>query len=180
MCWYHASTILTWKHVVSSLVRNGADVNTYGDIEVVKLLISPPINTSGARALGYISEGRRGKNTQRIMEAQSDIHGRSPMHWAAARGYTEVVEALVEVGDDINLKDRYGLTPLHLAVGHNRRSLVTRLLKLKASLTSTDDHARSPLYLAVQYELPEQVDELLKNGPEVNENMNVENKFTPL
>jgi ankyrin repeat protein len=43
--------------------------------------------------------------------------GRTALHFAVFRGWTEMVKFLVEQGADLNAPDRYGMTPLMIALG---------------------------------------------------------------
>ena len=49
-------------------------------------------------------------------EIETDEFGRTKMHRAVAKGDAEAVRALIEEGEDVNIKDHAGHTPLHLAV----------------------------------------------------------------
>ena len=46
--------------------------------------------------------------------------GRTPLHWACAMGYRQLVSLLVEAGALVNVSDLDGASPLHaaVAVGH--------------------------------------------------------------
>ena len=58
-----------------------------------------------------------------------DEHRRSALHFAAAKGYSEVVAVLLRNGADPNITDRLGNTPLHLAACTNHVPVVTLLLR---------------------------------------------------
>ncbi|XP_057767622.1 potassium channel SKOR-like isoform X2 [Salvia miltiorrhiza] len=62
---------------------------------------------------------------RRLVEAGADpnkvdYHGQSPLHRAAAMGYEDIVQFLIQIHADINLRDNFGKTPLFEAIkkGH--------------------------------------------------------------
>ena len=58
----------------------------------------------------------------------TDENGYTPLHLAALRGHTEIVQALLEAGAAINAKDKNGKTPLYYAVDFGN-SDTTELLR---------------------------------------------------
>lgn len=58
-----------------------------------------------------------------------DRSKRSPLHHAAGRGHTKVVETLLQCGASNNPDDRTGLTPLHLSASANHSGVVKTLLE---------------------------------------------------
>lgn len=77
-----------------------------------------------------------------------DEHKRSALHFAAAKGYSEVVDLLLRNGADPNQKDQLGNTAMHLAACTNHVPVVTLLLRAGTDLTTIDNHGRTPLQLA--------------------------------
>jgi ankyrin repeat protein len=71
--------------------------------------------------------------------------GRSPLHWAAALGQTDVLEALLSAADlQIDITNAKAETPLHWAVNWNRELAVRRLLETGADPTRVDQMGKSP------------------------------------
>ncbi|XP_071100193.1 myotrophin-like [Haliotis cracherodii] len=62
-----------------------------------------------------------------------EIAGRSPLHFAADYGQTDVVEYLVANGAGINVEDQYGITPLLSAIFEGHKETVALLLKKGAN-----------------------------------------------
>lgn len=78
-----------------------------------------------------------------------DDQGRTPLHYAACRGYTEMVRILLENGADPNQRDCIGNTPLHLAAVTSKISVVTLLLKAGTDVCLLDKYGYNPLQLAL-------------------------------
>jgi ankyrin repeat protein len=78
-----------------------------GDLETVKRLIS---------------------QNPALLEAP-DREGKTPLHYAAAKGHLNVVEFLVSKGANVNARNSSGATPLYLAKGFGRKEVVEFLTK---------------------------------------------------
>ncbi|XP_040574293.1 ankyrin repeat domain-containing protein 54 [Lepeophtheirus salmonis] len=78
----------------------------------------------------------------------ADVHRRTGLHIAAAKGYAPVVSALLEAGADPNQKDALGNTALHLAACTNHIDVVTLLLRAGTNVTTLDNNGRTPIQLA--------------------------------
>eukprot|EP00965_Chrysotila_dentata_P121864 4028123-Pleurochrysis_carterae.AAC.1 len=59
----------------------------------------------------------------------ADNDGYTALHWAAACGHTDVVDALISAGADGSATDAKGETPLHRAARLGRTEAVKRLVK---------------------------------------------------
>merc|ERR1711970_1686531 len=77
-----------------------------------------------------------------------DEHKRTALHFAAAKGYTDVVQLLLRHGADPDQKDMLGNTALHLAACTNHVPVVTLLLRAGTDITTLDNNGRTPLQLA--------------------------------
>ncbi|XP_032677840.1 poly [ADP-ribose] polymerase tankyrase-2-like isoform X2 [Odontomachus brunneus] len=77
-----------------------------------------------------------------------DVEGRTPLHHAACRGYSEIVHLLLAHGADPNKRDRIGNTPLHLAAVTSKISVVTLLLAAGTNVRLIDQYGFNPLHLA--------------------------------
>lgn len=78
-----------------------------GDLELVKKLIS---------------------ENPKLVDAP-DREGKTPLHYAAAKGNLEVVEFLVKNGANVNARNSSGITPLYLAKGFGKKAVAEFLEK---------------------------------------------------
>jgi ankyrin repeat protein len=68
-----------------------------------------------------------------------DREASTPLHWAAWKGHTAVVEALLDAGSDIhahNENDHWGTTPLHAAAHGNNRAAAELLIQRGANVNA--------------------------------------------
>lgn len=75
-----------------------------------------------------------------------DAAGSTLLHHAAAFGSLDTMAFLIDVGADVNAKNRRGTTPLHWAVHDEAK--VRLLLKHKAGVNVRQAEGRTPLYQA--------------------------------
>ena len=60
--------------------------------------------------------------------------GRTPLHWAAEKGYLKIAKYLIHKGATINAADNEGETPLHDAVQWGKKQIVELLISKKANI----------------------------------------------
>ena len=60
--------------------------------------------------------------------------GKTPLHWAAAGGHTDIVKLLLDAGADTDVEDEYGVTPLFLAASKGDTYMVKLLLDAGADM----------------------------------------------
>ncbi|XP_021951007.1 uncharacterized protein LOC110848170 isoform X2 [Folsomia candida] len=78
----------------------------------------------------------------------ADELGRTPLHIAACKGFSEIVRLLLQHGANPNQKDSVGNTPLHLSACTNHFDVVTDLLRAGTDVSTLDNNGRNPLQLA--------------------------------
>ncbi|KAM9953254.1 hypothetical protein ACTFIR_008317 [Dictyostelium discoideum] len=83
---------------------------------------------------GYLDDVKQLIQSKKVQIDLSDHLGNTALHYASNAGHTEVVEALVNAGANINIKNKHGDTPLHKAAGRNRLETVKFLVKSKANV----------------------------------------------
>lgn len=98
----------------------------------------------------------------------AEAQGKRPLHLAAMKGRTGVLDLLFEAGADVRATDRFGHTPLHVAALYNQTSVIDWLLSKKANVNAADKQGDTPLHCAVRRFRKEAAERLLKGGAEVN------------
>lgn len=105
-----------------------------------------------------------------------DYHGQSALHRAAAKGYEDIVQFLIQIKVDINLGDNFGKTPLFEAVKNGHDGVASQLAEAGASLSV--DNPGICLCEAVATKELDFLRRLLANG--INPNSKNYNLQTPL
>jgi Ankyrin repeats (3 copies) len=123
------------------------DASAQGNVRFVELLLrlgaDPNVRSSGGHTPLYCVANecgvtRGGHIVRALVQAGAHVDARSdskqctPLHMAARRGNTEVAEALVDCGADMNARDRGGDTPLQRAK-NCRKAGVASLLVLRGA-----------------------------------------------
>ena len=98
--------------------------------------------------------------------------GYTPLHWAAQKGHTDIVKALLQAGAEVDAKDEYGYTPLHWAAESGDlatvKALVTAGAEVNATVTAGLYKGCTPLHLATQHGKGSVTTLLIDNGANVN------------
>ncbi len=76
-------------------------------------------------------------------------NGNTLLHYAANRGYLEVVALLLKKGADINALDKAGRTPLHEAMAYRRYDVVRFLVANGADMSLRNKDGETPLISVV-------------------------------
>lgn len=75
-------------------------------------------------------------------------HSKTALHWAAEKGFENVLTALLAKDADVRSLDRYGETPLHYAADNGRTQVVSILLKYHSDPSTLDRRGRTALRCA--------------------------------
>ena len=77
-----------------------------------------------------------------------DGEDKMPVWWAARKGHTSTVEALVRGGDTINRRNNYGETALHAAAMGGHKDTFCLLVQCGGDVNAADKNGRTPLNAA--------------------------------
>ena len=72
----------------------------------------------------------------------------TPIHFAAGKGHTEIVDILAKLVDNPNPKDLSNITPLHKAAEKGHLEIVKILLSFDIDSNSIDDFGKTPFQYA--------------------------------
>jgi len=165
--------------LVELLLKHGADPNAR--------------DAEGRTPLYTVFERAAGNRWERVMAELTaaalllhgtdpnarDSEGRTPLHYAAARGslHLKAAEVLVRHGADVNARDRLGRTPLYYAEDGDT---VEYLIRRGADPNVRDAEGKTPLHHAVASERRWAAEALVEAGAEVDEDLAVSLRLTPL
>lgn len=98
----------------------------------------------------------------------------TPLHRAARKGNTEILDVLIKDGGDVNIRSMFGYSCLHWAVAYGRTSTIQHLLKLKndhgtllCDTSQKNDRGKTPWDLADSLgdeEIPSAFDDAATGG----------------
>lgn len=148
----HAAADCGHYLLVKFYVENNADVtvmNCYGDLPI-DMADTPKIEMyllGVMRQRGVGPEEIRAEEKLAMMmkanvwlnmkssevNAVDPITGSTPLHFAAGRGYAEVMKVLIRCGVDVNKQNFSGWTPLHMAVSGGHKGAVAVLYENMAN-----------------------------------------------
>ena len=111
--------------MVELLLCLGADPNVGGHPPLYCVANECPVTGGGDVVRALVRAGAR-------VDERSDSKGCTALHMAARRGNTEVAEALLDCGADINARDKAGVTPLQRAK-NCRKAAVALLLSSRGA-----------------------------------------------
>ena len=89
------------------------------------------------------------------------------LHQAVASGILSRVQALVQNGYSVNLRNAGGHTPLHIAALNGYWQLIRYLAGQGADLNAQDNNGNTSLHLAILFAKPDVVEELIALGARV-------------
>lgn len=99
---------------------------------------------------------------------EQDSTGRTPLHYAAHRGYCANIEFLLARGASHNIKDGRGQTPLHIAARKSVKKGLVILVQRGAGLNIQDYKGRTPLHHAIECEQIDNIRYLLDIGANID------------
>ncbi|EDO35626.1 predicted protein, partial [Nematostella vectensis] len=86
----------------------------------------------------------------RVNVNQLNASGVTALHESSYEGKSRCVNVLVQLGADVDCRDREGWTPLHAAVCGGNHKCAAYLLRQGANVRAKNDDGLSPIHIAVQ------------------------------
>ena len=77
---------------------------------------------------------KAGRSELEIINSPDRTYGNTPLHWAAHKGYTDVMKILLERGARLDIKNNDGELPLHVAARKDRMKAFLMLRNANPSL----------------------------------------------
>ncbi|KAJ4809299.1 Ankyrin repeat family protein [Rhynchospora pubera] len=115
-------------------------------------------------ALHILDKVRQHQDTATLLSRKVSNYGESPMHIACRRGYSDVVEKLLEIPGSSDEGPR-NTTAMHTAVLAQQAEIVNKLLKKRPHLASRVCNGETPLTLAVATNNLEMVEIFMTHDP---------------
>ena len=85
----------------------------------------------------------------------SNFAGWTPLHRAAIKGHTQIIQLLIANGADVNAKhDAFGTTPLHYAAEEGHKKIAELLITKGANVNLLDRFKKTPLDYATDPDIP--------------------------
>ncbi|KAK2714307.1 hypothetical protein QYM36_008761 [Artemia franciscana] len=156
------------KEIVEVLIANGANVNANCGIPsvVIELKTKEKVNPINPIEV----------NPSKILHPEDNPL--APLHFAAVKGYTDIINLLIVSGATVNAITTLGFTPLYLAAQYGHEEATKGLIEKNANIDDFDTEERTPLHIAALAGHTNVVRVLLSNGanPTIKNNEGV----TPL
>ena len=83
------------------------------------------------------------------MNVQDDVHGSTPLHYAARKGHSEITRLVLQNGADVNVRSNGGSTPLHCSAWNGHVDILHLLVENGADLEAQDNDGWRALHFAV-------------------------------
>jgi ankyrin repeat protein/beta-lactamase regulating signal transducer with metallopeptidase domain len=94
--------------------------------------------------------------------------GRTALHYAAEKGFTDIAELLISEGADVNARNESRGTPLHRAAALDHPEVVKLLIAKNVDVNARDNVGNTPLHLAARRIKKDAVELLMNKGADVN------------
>lgn len=146
------------KTLLEELLAKGADVNAREDGRT--LAYQAVFSANKALVASLLAKGANANQAGRT--------GDTPLHGAAANGYSDIVELLLQQNADVNAQNYQGETALHLAAAKGHKDVAELLVARGADINIKDAKRQLPLHLAAGLGNKELVELLLSKKTDVN------------
>jgi ankyrin repeat protein len=132
-----------WSEMVKAFCKAGADIHCkdiHGQTVLHKACIA-----NCKDLVEYLFD------VMKVPPDPVDDSVRTPLYFAAERGFSDIVKYLIEHGANVNSLDRRNQTVLFKAAGNGHVAVVDILLKAGADATILDSRQSTPLRFAAMY-----------------------------
>ncbi|CDW72228.1 ankyrin repeat-containing protein [Stylonychia lemnae] len=102
---------------------------------------------------GQVQKVQQFLNYDRFLIYEHDSLKETPLHWAAKRNYSDIVQLLIQEGSKINTQDLGGRTPLFIACKFNHMNSAKMLLAAKANPRIRTCSGLEPFEATTNYKL---------------------------
>ncbi|MFC2106798.1 ankyrin repeat domain-containing protein [Bacteroidota bacterium] len=126
--------------MTQNLVSNGAKINVYDDSGNSTLLLA--IASGNEELVEYLIDNGAFLNTKEKTQGSTELHN------AAAMGYGDMANLLIEKGSDVNAPDKCGQTPLDYACRYKHMDIAYDMLANGADDSKLKDYLNAPDPLA--------------------------------
>ena len=101
-------------------------------------------------------------------EARVQMILKYPVHWAAVQDQADVLEAMLDLGNRVDVRDSFGRTPLMAAAAFGSTKAARLLLARDADISAYDQYdGDTPIHFAASAGKIEIIDLLLSNGAKI-------------
>jgi ankyrin repeat protein len=103
----------------------------------------------------------------KIPQNAYDEHGNTALHYATIHHHVQALQALLDAGAYVNIKNVHGNTPLHVAIFHGHVDIADMLIQKGANMAVQNVEKEDPLIVAINRGKQHAVDLLLRHGANV-------------
>ncbi|KAG6337116.1 hypothetical protein ID866_1990, partial [Astraeus odoratus] len=97
-----------------------------------------------------------------------DVDGRTPLHWAASTGATDVARYLIDQKAEVDKADSSGWTALHIAVSAGNEAIVHELVGAGTDINKRNEKGLTPLHYAASKSRIDIGRFLIQRGADIN------------
>ncbi|WP_346863681.1 ankyrin repeat domain-containing protein [uncultured Draconibacterium sp.] len=155
--------------VVKLLIENGADINKKNHNNICPLLRASIEGNKSIMSYLMKSGGKFLKEPEEYNLPLLEV-AEKELWTPTNKEHVKAIGFLIEMGANINAKDKDGNSPLHIATSCPRNNkIISELLKYGADINSKNNEGVTPLMNAIQWNKYKTVKNLIKHGANVND-----------
>lgn len=161
---------------IEELLARGVEINAY--VRCGRTLLGRAVQLGHVECIQMILNAHKYWHPQgddRLVEQRRkcdvnllDYYERTPLHYAAELGKTDVLELLLKSGCRVNSADSENITPLHLAAARGYTDVINKLLQAGSQVNRKTSDRASALHIAASRGFSNVVEVLIQHGAKVN------------